>query len=251
MRIDHPAQNQIPALRRLWKEAFSDTDDYLDLFFDRGYAQDQAMCVTDADSVAAALYWMDMDYVGGKIAYIYAVATAKAYRGQGLCRKLMKETHRVLQAQGYAAAVLVPQDSGLAGMYAAMGYLPGSGIREVRCHAAETTVRLESVDSRTYHRLRKEMLPTDAIALGQAAQELLAAQAEFYTSEGVLLAAVREETKVMGLELLGDETAASGIVAALGCREGVFRMPGEEPFAMYIPLTEGVAAPGHLGFAFD
>ena len=112
-------------------------------------------------------------------------------------------------------------------------------------------MRLESVDGQTYHRLRKEILPTNAIALGKAAQELLAVQAEFYTGDGILLAAVREETKVIGLELLGDETAAPGIVAALGCREGVFRMPGEEPFAMYIPLTEGAAAPGHLGFAFD
>lgn len=251
MRIDHPAQTQIPALRRLWKEAFADPDAYLDLFFDRGYASHKAMCVTDGERVVAALYWLDMEYCGGKIAYIYAVATAKAYRGRGLCRKLMAETHRVLQAKGYAAAVLVPQDSGLARMYAAMGYLPGSGIRQMRCEAAEAAAPLKQVDSQTYHRLRKETLPSDGIALGVEAQLLLAAQAEFYTGDGVLLAAVREGTKVNGLELLGDESAAPEIVAALGCREGVFRMPGEDPFAMYIPLTEGVAAPGHLGFAFD
>ena len=251
MRIDYPERSQIPALRALWKEAFGDSDAYLDLFFDRGYDPDRAMCVSDGETVAAALYWLDMDYSGGKIAYIYAVATAKSHRGQGLCRKLMDATHRVLRSKGYAAAVLVPQDGGLAKMYAAMGYLPGGGIREVRCNAAETAVRLESVDGQTYHRLRKEILPTNAIALGKAAQELLAVQVEFYTGDGIWLAAVREETKVIGLELLGDETAAPGIVAALGCREGVFRMPGEEPFAMYIQLTEGAAAPGHLGFAFD
>ena len=136
-------------------------------------------------------------------------------------------------------------------MYAAMGYLPGGGIREVRCNAAETAVRLESVDGQTYHRLRKAMLPTEGIILGPEAQSLLAAQAEFFAGEGILLAAVREETKVIGLELLGDETAAPGIVAALGCREGVFRLPGEDPFAMYFPLAEGAKAPGHLGFAFD
>ena len=136
-------------------------------------------------------------------------------------------------------------------MYAAMGYLPGSGIRELHCEAAQTAVPLKPVSSDTYHRLRKELLPPEGIALGQKAQALLASQAEFYTGDGIWLAAVREETKVIGLELLGDETAAPGIVAALGCREGVFRMPGEEPFAMYIPLTEGAAAPGHLGFAFD
>ena len=251
MRIDHPTKAQIPALRDLWKEAFGDTSAYLDLFFDRGFVAEKAMCVADGETVAAALYWLDMDYSGGKIAYIYAVATAKSHRGQGLCRKLMDATHRILQTQGYVAAVLVPQDAGLARMYAAMGYLPGSGIRELHCEAAQKAVPLKPVSSDTYHRLRKELLPPEGITLGQKAQALLASQAEFYTGDGIWLAAVREETKVIGLELLGDETAAPGIVAALGCREGVFRMPGEEPFAMYIPLTEGAAAPGHLGFAFD
>ena len=251
MRIDHPEGSQIPALRALWKEAFGDSDAYLDLFFDRGYDPEKAMCVTDGEMVAAALYWLDMDYSGGKIAYIYAVATARSHRGQGLCRKLMAETHRVLLENGYAAAVLVPQDGGLAKMYAAMGYLPGGGIRELHCEAAQKAVPLKPVSSDTYHRLRKELLPPEGIALGQKAQELLAVQAEFYTGDGFLLAAVRDENKVIGLELLGEANAVPGIVAAFGCPEGVFRMPGEESFAMYFPFGEGIPAPGHLGFAFD
>ena len=251
MRIDHPTKAQIPALRDLWKEAFGDTSAYLDLFFDRGFVAEKAMCVADGETVAAALYWLDMDYPGGKIAYIYAVATAKSHRGQGLCWKLMDATHHVLKSRGYASAVLVPQDAGLARMYASMGYLPGGGIREVRCAAGETAVMLKEVDSHTYHRLRKALLPPNGITLGAAAQSLLASQAEFYTGEGFLLAAVREETKVIGLELLGEENAAPGIVTGLGCREGVFRMPGDDPFAMYILLAQSVDAPGHLGFAFD
>lgn len=251
MRIDHPDQSRIPALRALWKEAFGDTEAYLDLFFGLGYSEDRALYVSDGQNVAAALYWLDMDYCGGKIAYIYAVATAKAFRGRGLCRKLMDEAHGRLKARGYAAAVLVPQDAGLARMYAGMGYLAGAGIRVVRCQSADTARELKEVDSDTYHRLRKRMLKPNGIHIGQEGRSLLAAQLEFYAGDGVLLAAVRESGKVMGLELLGDESAAAGIVAALGCREGVFRLPGEDPFAMYFPLAEGAKAPGHLGFAFD
>lgn len=251
MRIDHPVQSQIPALRQLWKEAFGDTDTYLDVFFDRGFRFDKTLCVSDGDSVAAALYWLDMDYWGGKAAYIYAVATGKAYRGRGLCRKLMDEAHRRLKARGYASAVLVPQDEGLARMYGAMGYVPGAGIREVRCQAAQEGLALERLDSQIYHRLRKEMLPPDGLALGTEARGLLAAQAEFYAGPGVLLAAVREGEVLLGLELLGDEAAASMITAALGCREGVFRLPGDGAFSMYYPLADHVTPPGHLGFAFD
>ena len=33
MTIDRPLPQQIPDLRRLWKEAFGDTDDFLDISF--------------------------------------------------------------------------------------------------------------------------------------------------------------------------------------------------------------------------
>ena len=43
-----------------------------------------------------------------RIAYIYAVATAKKFQRKGICHKLMEETHKDLSAYGYEGAILVP-----------------------------------------------------------------------------------------------------------------------------------------------
>ena len=44
MRIDHPDLGQIPELRQLWKEAFGDSDAFLDAFFMVAFSQIDA-CV--------------------------------------------------------------------------------------------------------------------------------------------------------------------------------------------------------------
>lgn len=252
MRIDYPEKDQIPALRRLWKEAFGDTDDFLDTFFSLGFAGDRCHCVTLGGQVGAALYWLDMDYSGGKLAYIYAVATADGFRGRGLCRLLMADVHEVLKSRGYAGGILVPQDAGLAEMYQKMGYQPCSGIRQLACRAADTPISLRTIDAVTYQTLRDGLLPPEAVRLGEQALVFLAAQVRFYAGEGILLAAAREGEKLRGLELLANADTAPGILAELGCLEGSFRLPGTEcPFAMFIPLSADAPIPGHLGFAFD
>ena len=59
MIIDHPTTTQIPQLRSLWKEAFGDSDAFLDIFFQRAFSPQRCCCVTQGDAVVAALYWFD------------------------------------------------------------------------------------------------------------------------------------------------------------------------------------------------
>ena len=102
MTIKQPAVDHIPALRLLWKEAFGDSDAFLDGFFRTGFDAARCRCTED---VAAALYWFDCTWKGKKLAYVYAVATAEASRCRGLCRMLMEDTHRHLETLGYAGAI--------------------------------------------------------------------------------------------------------------------------------------------------
>ena len=81
MIIDYPAENAIPQLRGLWKEAFGDEDAFLDAFFATGFSPDRCRCVTVDGQLAAALYWFDCSWEEKPLAYLYAVATGKAYRG--------------------------------------------------------------------------------------------------------------------------------------------------------------------------
>ena len=89
MTIDQPSDTQ--ALRRLWKQAFGDSDAFLDSFFSVGYSCDRCRQLSLDSQLAAALYWFDCSFSGKPVAYVYAVATDAAFQGQGLCRALMAE----------------------------------------------------------------------------------------------------------------------------------------------------------------
>lgn len=250
MRIDHPTEAALPGLRLLWKQAFGDTDAFLDLFFSLGYAPNRCLCAADGDRVAAAMHWLDGSCRGRKIAYVYAVATDKAYRGQGLCRKLTEQAHRVLRERGYSGAVLVPAEPGLFEMYGKLGYRGCSSVREWASVAGDA-LPLTELSAEEYARLRRDLLPEGAVVQEGPVLDLLGAMGKFYGGPGILLTAIREENRLWVPELLGDPSYAPGILAALGAAEGKFRGPGtEQPFAMYCPLDEA-PAPTYLGFALD
>lgn len=252
MRPDHPHPGLIPGLRRLWKEAFGDTDAYLDGFFRLAYSPENCLCTAQGDDVGAALYWLDMTCRGERIAYIYAVATAKSHRFQGLCRNLMEKTHGILAQRGYAAAVLVPENEDLTRMYGKLGYAPCCGISKMTFSAAGEPVSLRRIGPAEYNALRNSLLPAGGAELGEKALAFLAVHAEFFAGDDFVLAAVEDKGVLHGLEYLGDTAKLPGIATALSCREGTARTPGnEKPFAMYCPLRENAPKPSHFGFAFD
>lgn len=251
MRFDYPQRDQIGDLRHLWKQAFGDEDAFLDAFFERGFSDQRCRCAIENGRLAAALYWFDCEYQGAKLAYLYAVATDTAFRRQGVCRALMEDTHRLLKAQGYAGALLVPGTTSLAEVYRPMGYRYCTHIREFFCTAAPEPVFLRPIDAGEYARLRRVMLPAGALVQEGEALAFLATQAGFYAGHHFLMAARKEGNTLFALELLGDVSAAPGILRALGAAQGRFRTAGgERNFAMYLPF-ESVPAPEYLAFAFD
>ena len=249
MIIDYPAQEQLPALRALWQEAFRDDDAFLNSFYDNAFAPDRCRCLTVEEQTAAALYWFDCRCWDRPMAYLYAIATGKAFRGRGLCRLLMEDTKKHLYSLGYAGILLVPA-RGLFEMYQKMGYEACGGMAEFSCTAGEQPVPVRSVDAGEYARLRRQLLPPGGVVQESENLSFLAAQAQLYAGEDFLLAAVGEEDTLTGLELLGNSKAAPGILTALGKKKGHFRTPGEMPFAMYCPLTE-CPRPAYFGLAFD
>lgn len=252
MKIDAPTPSLIPQLRQLWKDAFGDSDAFLDTFFATAFSPDRCRCITVDCKLAAALYWFDISCRDQKMAYIYAVATAPAFREQGLCRALMGNTHNHLTALGYRAALLVPDGEALTRMYAGLGYRPCSGIREFVCAMGSAPVPLRRIDTVEYARLRRQLLPQGGVIQEGANLTFLETYAEFYAGLDFLLAAHREEDRLVGLELLGNADAAPGLLSALGLPQGEFRTPGVlQPFAMFLALKPGTEAPTHFGLAFD
>lgn len=252
MRIDHPSSHHRKQLRQLWQLSFGDTNDFLDSFCRTAYAPDRCRCVLADDKVAAALYWIDCSLDDQKLAYIYAVATHPDYRGQGLCRRLMGDAHDLLRRRDYAGAVLVPQDEGLRAMYRSMGYQNMGGLTEFTCAAADLPVALRSVGPAEFAAIRHRLLPEGGIRQEGEGLNFLAEQLQFYAGEDFLLAGFEEQEVFHGVELLGSRFAAPGILAALGCRTGFFRTPGDDRlFSMFHPLAEDAILPNYFGFAFD
>ncbi|MBQ6997765.1 MAG: GNAT family N-acetyltransferase [Oscillospiraceae bacterium] len=242
MRIDYPLPEQLDGLRSLWKEAFGDTDAFLDIFRDTAFSPDRCRCVTVDGQVAAALYWFDCRFEGRPLAYIYAVATGKTFRKRGLCRLLMDDTRALLSQLGYSGILLVPEMH-LIGMYESMGYAVCSYVQEFTCRRSDRPVAIRKIDAGEYAALRRQLLPSGGVRQEGENLRFLAAITDLYAGDGFLYAD--------DAELLGDTNAAPGILAALGKDSGLFRCPGGDiPFAMYLALDDN-AAPTYFGLAFD
>ena len=250
MIIEHPNKADAQALWALWQEAFGDTEAFWQSFCRAAFSPRRCLVAREDGKLAAALYWFDCSCRGQKLAYVYGVATAKAFRGRGICHSLMDALHSRLKAAGYVGAALVPGSQSLIDLYGAMGYAPFCGMEEISC-APGQPVKLQPISFGEYGILRAALLPPGAIVQENENLAFLAAQAELYRGESFLLAARKEDDRLLTLELLGDESAASGIVAALGCREGRFRRFGSgKVFGMYRPLTSA-PPPTYFALAFD
>jgi len=242
----------IAELRRLWQQAFGDSDETLDAFFANGFSPDRCHFIAENGVPASVLYWFDSQLNAQKLAYLYAVTTDEKHRGRGLARRLLEETHAILKAQDYAGAILVPGSKELFAMYEKFGYRTVTTISEFVAEQGNTPVALHQIDAAQYTRLRGAYLPEGGVLQEGAILDYLQTYARFYKGEGFLLSAAKEGNRLIVLELLGNAAAAPGILQALGVAKGTFHTPGPgRNFAMLLPLTADCPAPGYFGLALD
>lgn len=252
MRIDHPTPSRIPHLRGLWKEAFGDSDAFLDGFFSSAFSPSRCLCAWIDGALAGALYWFDVECEGQPMAYIYAVATVEQFRNRGICRALMAEACRCLAEKGCAGTILVPEGDALRKMYGKMGFRDAASIREFSCTAGPEPAPIHRIGEEEFRALRRRYLPWRGVVQEGENLSFLQTQAEFYAGQSFLLAARKDADCLTAVELLGNTGAAPGILTSLGCSRGSFRTPGEgKPFAMFLPLKEDAPTPQYFALAFD
>ena len=216
----------------LWREAFGDTESYINNFFNTAYSDSHCRVLCIDKKVVSALYIIDCLLNGEKIAYIYAVATLEAHRGQGLCRRLTEDTHAYLKALGYAGEILVPASDELFDFYGRLGYKTAGFADSFEATASHSPALLKKLSKEEYAALRLQLLPKNGVILGERGLALLDSLASFYATDGTLTACELREGRLFVHEFLGDKTKASDILAALGVKQGIFRTVGNTPFLM-------------------
>lgn len=264
MRIDAPRTNQIAELRQLWQEAFGDTEDFLDIFFQTAFSLERCLCVLIENKIVAALYWFDCLYENNKIAYLYAIATAKNYRGNGICHKLMTSTHMYLKKLGYAGTILVPGKQELFHFYENMQYKTCSTIHKFSLAMKPMDTNdfsITKIDKHKYATYRQKLLPIGSVIQENEQLDFLEKQADFYYGLNAnipFLLAISKDIDtatdtLYGIEFLGNASVAPFILYSLGYKKGTFRTPGGKvPFAMYLSLNDSnLLPPLYFGLAFD
>ena len=250
MIIKNPIQKDIPALRTLWKEAFGDADAFLDKFFSTGFSCDRCRLLTVKGQLAAALYWFDCTWNDKKVAYLYAVATAKAFQKQGLCRALMEGTHKHLQDLDYVGAALVPGNDGLFSLYGKIGYQSFCPMTMHTIAPGKEDIPLTVIGWEDYETLRRQCLPENALLQEGKTLEFLSTFAQFYRGDNCLLCGYEERGIFYICEYFGNPESLPAIATAFGAAIDV-RLPGGNHSAMYFPLDSSADLPAYLGLTLN
>lgn len=251
MTIDFPNKSQICDLRSVWKEAFYDTDAFLDIFFGTAFSENRSLCAVENSEVIGMMYWFGCECETYKVAYIYAVATKKSYQGQGVCHSMMKKAHKLLKQQGYVGTILVPGEKSLFDFYSSMGYKTCSGIKKYHVNAEKTDIAVRRIGTDEYIKLRREYLPKNGVIQENENSNFLSLQFNMYKGGDFVMACSKDRDTLYCTEILGNCDNLSGIVHSLGCKEGYFKTVGDTPFAMYRKLSENSIIPTYFGLAFD
>lgn len=252
MRADYPQDGHIPGLRKLWKEAFGDSNVFLDAFFSKGFSSRRCRCIIENGEVLSVLYWFEVTYCHQRFAYLYAVATAAAHRGRGLFSALLEDTKQVLTEVGFDGILLVPETEALGQMYEKFGFSACASVDHHRICAGTAPAAVREIGAREFAALRRQMLPSGGVVQEGALLDFLASQCHFWAGGGWLAVGQVYDGKLVCQEFLGDQKAMTGLVRALDAAQGVFRTPGEsQPFAWILPLRTGCERPAYFALALD
>jgi len=240
----------ITELRSLWKEAFGDSEAFMDDFFSVAYDKSRCQTVRKDGKTVSALYWFDVYMGTQRFAYLYGVATLTAYRGRGIAAYLIEKTCRQLQEKGYSGVLLVPGSEKLFEYYRRLGFYACTTIAEKTVTAQGNTL-LRPVEAEEYGVLRRQLLPYRGVEQEGAFLELLQRQYGLFAGEGFLLCAAVKDDQAFIPEFLGAAEKLPAVVTALGVKTATVRMPGSgRSFSMFRPLKAS-EPPLYFGLAMD
>ena len=105
----------------LWKLSFGDSDDFIQLFFDRVYRDENTIVIQKNGTVVSTLQILpyEMTYCGTTIpaGYICGVCTLPSEQGKGFMTQLMFTALEEMRNRDFALAILIPASPQLFDVY--------------------------------------------------------------------------------------------------------------------------------------
>lgn len=109
------------ALRALWKDTFHDTEDYVDLIFNRVYDPRYSIVHRHGGKIVAGLlgvpYRFRFHSFELRAIYLCGLATRPEMRRRGIMAGLMERIIEITRKEGFHLAFLIPADQGLIQYY--------------------------------------------------------------------------------------------------------------------------------------
>lgn len=239
-----PLPHETQRLKAIFSQAFDEDGRFTELFFRTAYAPERCFAAAQGE-LLGALHWFDCSLGSRRLAYLYAIAVDPEHRSRGIGGRLIEAALDHLERLGYAAALLVPAGEPLRRYYERLGFRNAGGIGEQTIEAG-SPIPIRFLAPEEYARRRRSLLPETGVQQEGACLELLAGYARLVDC-GSAIAAVSD---AMVWELLGDVSAAPGLIAALGLPSATVRTPGGDgPFAMARWFRP--EEPLYLGLSFE
>lgn len=110
-----------PLVRKMWKTVFGDSDQYIDLYFDRKYIPQNTLVYFVDGEAAASLQMLPytIRFYGRLIPFYYlsGLCTLPEHRRKGYMEQLIFEAHHVMRQRAIPLSILVPAEEWLFGFY--------------------------------------------------------------------------------------------------------------------------------------
>lgn len=139
-------------IRHLWREAFGDSEEYLDMYFDRIYRESDALTLESDGRLVSTVLMQDYNLWFHSrevpVAYIAGVTTRRAARGHGHATALVNKALKLAHHNGKMLCAIIPAHDWLYYFFDRFGFSPvflTDSQRFTSLHAFATAGEYETV----------------------------------------------------------------------------------------------------------